>query len=100
MFPVGDPGSGSIQRHAKWCGPEHTGHLRVGVTRLAVGHIAPMRIGGGWLIWSGMISDWLVAHGPVFADGHYAASMRRLVHRLSCCCYGLPDPAARLSRAA
>ncbi len=32
VFPVGDPGTGGIQRHAKWCGPEHTGHLDIGTT--------------------------------------------------------------------
>ena len=40
VFPVGDAATGGIQRHAKRCGPEHTGHFHIGRTPIGSRQVA------------------------------------------------------------
>src|SRR5258708_3766728 len=68
MFPVGDPGTGGIQGHVEWCGPEHAGNLHVGRTPIGVKLIARVRLGPGRRTIR-TIAQARLAHGGVLALG-------------------------------
>src|SRR5262249_24312079 len=73
MFPVGDPGTGGVQRHAKWFGPEYTGHLRVGTTPVGNRRWIGMRAGGGLGLHLRRIAQDRLVPGAVLALGRASA---------------------------
>src|SRR5262245_43971213 len=69
MFPVGDSGTGGVQCHANWCGPEHTGHLHISSTRIGSRHATLACLGSVWLVVLRNVAQDRLAHGPVLAVG-------------------------------
>src|SRR5262245_5743739 len=64
MFPVGDPPAGGVQCHTKWCGSEHTRHLRIGKTAFWHRQVALVRLGSVWqIVLRTVAQDGLAAHG-------------------------------------
>jgi hypothetical protein len=72
MFPVGDPGTGGIQSHVKWCGPEHACHLHIGRTPIGNRYVALARPRCGGQVFGRIAQNWLT-HGLVLACGRPCA---------------------------
>jgi hypothetical protein len=72
MFPVGDPATRGVQCHTKWCGSEHTRHLRIGKTAFCHRQVALVRLGSVWqIVLRTVAQDGLAAHGAVLAVEKY-----------------------------
>src|SRR5207248_610657 len=61
MFPVGDPGTGGVQCHTKWCGPEHPCHLHIGSPPVGISLTVRLRLGRCWQRFR-RIAEGLLAH--------------------------------------